>query len=119
MFELLFALALVVLVIFVWLYRRAWLELSELRFSKQSLSSKYGKMTEQFMPFIKDYPYDSQNFRFIGTPIDGVQFEPDKIIFVEFKSADSRLTTKQKGIKDLVLKKKVEFREVRMNGDKD
>lgn len=114
MFELLFALALVVLVIFIWLYRRAWLELSELKFSKKSLSSKYGKMTEQFMPFMKDYPYDAQNFRFIGTPIDGLQFEPDKIVFVEFKSADGRLSTRQKEIKDLILKKKVEFEEVRI-----
>jgi predicted Holliday junction resolvase-like endonuclease len=114
MFELLFALALVVLVIFVWLYRRAWLELSELKFSKQSLSSKYGRMTEQFMPFMKDYPYDAQNFRFIGAPIDGLQFEPDRVVFIEFKSADGRLSTRQKEIKDLILKKKVEFKEVRI-----
>lgn len=115
MFELLFALALIVLVIFIWLYRRAWLELRGLQFAKQSLSSKYGKMTEQFMPFMKDYPYDSQNFRFIGTPIDGVQFEPDKIVFVEFKSADGKLSARQKEIKDLVDKKNVEFEEVRID----
>jgi predicted Holliday junction resolvase-like endonuclease len=71
-------------------------------------------MTEQFMPFMKDYPYDAQNFRFLGTPIDGVQFNDDGIVFVEFKSGDSRLSAKQKAIKDLVLNKKVEFREVRM-----
>ena len=118
MLEILLFLILFVCVILLYLYRRAWSELKELKFSKQSLSSKYGKMTEQFMPFIKDYPYDPQNFRFIGTPIDGLQFEPDKIVFVEFKSADGRLSAKQKDIKALVLNKKVEFREVRMHGDK-
>lgn len=105
---------LLLLMAVVFLYRRAWIELKGLRFSKQSLSSKYGRMTEQFMPFIKDYPYDPQNFRFIGSPIDGVQFEPDRVVFVEFKSADGRLSPKQSGIKDLVLNKKVEFREFRI-----
>ena len=106
---------LVLLMLMFWLYRRAWVELRGLKFSKQSLSSKYGRMTEQFMPFMKDYPYDPQNFRFLGTPVDGVQFEPDKIVFVEFKSADGKLSAKQKGIRDLVAGRKVEFREVRVD----
>lgn len=86
----------------------------KLRFEKRSLSSKYGKMTEQFLPFLKDYPYNEQNFRFIGSPIDGVQFEDDKIVLVEFKVGGSNLTEKQKRIRELVKKKKVEFKEVRM-----
>ena len=102
------------LAIMVCLYRRAWHELAALRSSKQSLSTKYGRLTEQFMPFMKDYPFDSHNFRFLGTPVDGVQFNDDGIVFVEFKSGDSRLTARQKGIKDLVLNKKVDFREFRV-----
>ncbi|UCD07642.1 MAG: endonuclease [Candidatus Aenigmatarchaeota archaeon] len=86
----------------------------KLRFEKKSLSSKYGKMTEQFLPFLKGYPYNEQNFRFIGSPIDGIQFEDDKIIIVEFKVGDSKLTEKQKRVKDLVEKKKVRFEEIRM-----
>ena len=102
------------LLLMLYMYRRAWHELRSLKSSKQSLSTKYGRLTEQFMPFMKDYPYDSQQFRFIGSPIDGVQFEPDRVVFVEFKSGDSRLSARQKAIKDLVLNKKVEFREVRI-----
>lgn len=113
------AILLLLLVAVLYLYRRAWHELSALKSSKQSLSTKYGKLTEQFMPFMKDYPYDSQQFRFIGTPIDGLQFEPDRIVFVEFKTGSSRLTAKQRDIKDLVLNKKVEFREVRMDDNVD
>ena len=66
------------------------------------------------MPFLKNYPYESSNFRFIGTPIDGIQFEDDKIIFVEFKAGDSRLTAKQEKIKDLINKKKVNWEEFRI-----
>jgi predicted Holliday junction resolvase-like endonuclease len=103
------------------LYKRLWvrherlrLDLQEALFQKKSLSTKYGRMTEQFIPFLDSYPYDEQNFRFMGSPIDGVQFEPDKIVFVEFKSAGSALSRKQKDIKKLVESGKVEFREFRI-----
>ena len=76
---------------------------------KRSLSSLYGKITEQFAPFMKSYPFDARRFRFIGSPIDGIQFEDDRIIFVEFKAANSRLTEEQKKIKELVENKKVEW----------
>ena len=106
---------LVILVVFFFLlWRRAKTELNNVSSSKQSLSSKYGKMTEQFMPFLKNYPYDPQNFRFLGTPIDGIQFENNKIILIEFKTADSKLTDRQKQIAELAWQKKVEFQEYRI-----
>lgn len=89
-------------------------QIQDLIFKKQSLASKYGKMTEQFMPFLDVYPYNEQNFRFIGSPIDGIQFEDDKIVFIEFKTGDSRLTKKQESIKELVLKKKIDFEVVKI-----
>lgn len=90
------------------------LQLQDVLSKKQSLSTRYGKMTEQFMAFIDDYPYDEHNFRFIGTPIDGIQFENDKIVFMEFKTADSQMTPKQKAIKKLIEEGKVKFEEFRI-----
>ena len=87
---------------------------SELKFSKSSQSVKYGKMTEQFIPFIKDFPFNSENFRFLGSPIDGVIFEEDKIIFAEFKTASSQLSQKQRRLKELVKSKKVEWFEYKI-----
>lgn len=89
--------------------------LSDLASSKQSLATKYGKMSEQFMPFMKDYPYNSNNFRFIGSPIDGLQFEDDKIVFVEFKTSNSSLSEKQKKIREMIKKKQVEWDEIRLS----
>ncbi len=94
-------------------------ELAETVSSKHSLSTKYGKMSEQFFPFLENYPYDYQNFRFIGTPVDGLQFEDDKIIFVEFKSSKSRLSQKQKTIKALVDSGRVGFEEFRLDIDEN
>lgn len=84
-------------------------EKMEIEARKRSMSALYGKITEQFAPFMKDYPYDAKKFRFIGSPVDGVQFEDDKIIFVEFKSANSKLTPEQIKIKKIVEDKKVEW----------
>ena len=87
----------------------------DLLFSKQSQSVKYGQLTEQWIPFSSKFPYSSQNFRFIGKPIDGIAFEDDKIVFVEFKTNRSQLNEGQKRAKELVKEKKVEWFELRMD----
>ena len=90
-------------------------ELEDLRFSKKSQSVKYGQLTEQWIPFSDKYPYNPQNFRFIGKPIDGVAFEDDKIVFVEFKTNTSQLSEAQKKVKDLVENKKIEWLKLKMD----
>ena len=69
---------------------------------QRSLSSTYGRITEQWIPLSSRYPYDPQYFRFLGSPIDGVQFEEDRIVFIEFKANRSRLSEGQKRIRRLV-----------------
>jgi len=75
----------------------------------RSLSSCYGQITEQFLPLVNAYSYNPKNFRFLGSPVDGVQFEEDRIVMVEFKSAGSKLSKNQKRIRDLVKSRKVDF----------
>jgi len=89
-------------------------DLIQSKSSKQSQSVKYGQMSEQFMPFLKEYPYNYQDFKFIGKPIDGIQFEPNKIIFIEFKTNKSRMSDKQLNIKDIIERGNIEFREIRI-----
>ena len=78
------------------------------------MSTRYGQMTEQFMPFLNDYPWDPERFRFIGSPIDGIQFEDDRVIIVEFKTGGSALTATQRRIRDQVKAGQVEFTELRI-----
>ena len=118
MIEVMLAISLVFLIalaIVIRLYIRTRVKLMETMSRKQSLSTKYGKMTEQFMPFLSNYPYDENNFRFLGTPIDGVQFNDDDIVFVEFKTASSRMSPNQRNIKELIDRKRVRFEEIRMD----
>ena len=80
------------------------------RLIQQSLPSP-----EQWAYFSESYPWDPRNFRFLGAPIDGVQFEDDRVVLVEFKSGRSRLSDRQLRIRDLVQNGRVEFREVRVD----
>jgi predicted Holliday junction resolvase-like endonuclease len=86
----------------------------ELRYRKASQSVKYGQLTEQWIPFSEKFPYSPQNFRFIGKPIDGIAFEEDKIIFVEFKTASSSLSDIQRKVRSIVENKKVEWFELKI-----
>lgn len=91
------------------------LALEDLGFRKASQSVKYGKLTEQFLPFTDKFPFAPENFRFMGTPIDGVAFDEDKIYFCEFKASGSGLSAKQKNIKKQVQEKRVEWFEARLD----
>lgn len=97
-------------------------ELSELRNSyskllnqKKSSEVRLGKIGENFAPFIRDWPYDPNNFRFIGNPIDGIQFNDDEIIFVEIKTGNSRLSKSQKSFRDIIKSGNVRFATFRVN----
>ena len=107
------------LVFVFWLYYNSRAEIKKIIHDKQSLSVKYGKMTEQFFPFMKDYKYDPAKFRFLGTPIDGVQFEDDRVIFIEFKTGKGELSELQRKIKHIVESKKVDFEEIKIKYTQD
>ena len=85
------------------------------RYRRRQMSSSYGKMTEQFLPLAAAYPWDARYFRFLGSPIDGVQFNDDQIVLVEFKSGRSKLSERQRNVRKLVQDGKVTFREIRID----
>src|SRR3989344_4397421 len=87
----------------------------ELKHDYKSMYVKHGKSFENLFPFMNNYPYETRNFRFIGDPIDGISFEENKIVFMEFKTGTSKLSEKQRKIKDIVENKKVEWKEIRDN----
>jgi predicted Holliday junction resolvase-like endonuclease len=116
MFVALAASALWLLTLWLWLRyaRAARVRLRTLQSAKQSLSTRYGQITEQFAPFLADWPWDPKAFRFIGSPVDGIQFTEDAVVFVEIKSARSRLSPEQRRIRELVQAGRIEWREVRI-----
>ena len=75
-----------------------------------------GLIAEQFAPFTKKFDelgWDLQEFKFLGRPVDGVQFQDDEVIIVEFKTGAAQLTPRQRNIKRLIAEGKVRFEEIR------
>ena len=79
-----------------------------------------GKFSESLAPFLPDFKYSPTECRFLGSPIDLVVFkgadnkEIDEVIFVEVKSGNSNLSTKEKSLKKAIQNKKVKWEEYRV-----
>jgi len=103
--------------VFIWIKNKELAVLEEvhkgLLFAHRSKVVKHGKAFEQLFPYMNSYPYDPKNFRFLGSPIDGISFENDELVFIEFKTGKSQLNAKQKKIRDLINSKKVKWKEIR------
>jgi predicted Holliday junction resolvase-like endonuclease len=85
----------------------------------QSRAVLGGKFTEQMAPYLPEFKYDPTEARFIGTPVDLVVFpglaegEPKEIVLIEVKSGrSSRLTPREKRIKELVEANMVRWEEI-------
>lgn len=82
--------------------------------SRQSLATRHGQAVEQFVPFMAQWPWDPQRFRFLGDPVDGVQFTDDGVVFVEVKTGNGRLNAVQRQVRDHVRAGRVAWHEVRV-----
>ena len=81
---------------------------------KKQSEVRLGQITERLVPFLNQFPYDPTRAQFLGQPIDYIIFQDDKIIFVEVKSGNSRLSKKQRLIKSNIEEGNVEFQEIRI-----
>ena len=104
----------------VWLNIRQWASrkklIKEVGSRVHRASVGRGLMAEHFAPFIEIFQrlvWNIREFKFLGRPIDGIQFEEDEIIIVEFKTGDSNMSPKQRRIKALIEEGKVRFQEIR------
>ena len=105
----------------VWIYKirrinaKLILENNKISYQKRSSEVRLGLTVENVAPFLDEWPYESNNFRFLGNPIDGVSFNEDEVVFVEIKTGASRLSKSQNKIKALVEEGKVRFITFRVN----
>jgi predicted Holliday junction resolvase-like endonuclease len=76
-----------------------------------------GKVLEHFSPYFPTFPYNPQDARFLGSPIDFVVFDGlsegnlKQIVFVEVKSGtqDRKLPKREQQVKDCVMQGKVHW----------
>lgn len=80
-----------------------------------SIRVKHGQTWETFVPLMQTFEEQlgpKENAVFLGQPIDLIYFNNDEVIFVEVKTGNSKLSSRQRHIKSLIKGKKIRWMEV-------
>jgi len=86
---------------------------------QRSLAVTTGKVYEQLVPYLPDFPFNPKDARFLGSPVDFVVFDGlsdghvTRIVFVEVKTGVAELSTRERRVRDAVQEARVEFYELR------
>jgi predicted Holliday junction resolvase-like endonuclease len=87
----------------------------------QSRAVLSGQVSEQWLPFFPDFPFNPAEARFLGAPIDMVVFDgldtPNgqvQLYFLEIKTAKSTLSQRQKRIREAIEAGRVYWKEMRL-----
>ena len=84
-----------------------------------------GKVYEQLVPHLPDFRWNPKDARFIGAPVDFLVFDGlndgavRSVVFVEVKTGQSGLSTRERLVRDAILRGQVEWYELRLPGAKD
>lgn len=81
---------------------------------KKSSEVRLGHIAETLAPFLDQFEFEPEQCSFLGQPIDYISFGDEEITFIEVKSGNSQLNSKQRHIRNLVKDKKVNWKEIRI-----
>lgn len=90
---------------------------------KRSGAVQWGKTIEHFIPFTSEFPVPVEDCTFLGMPIDYVAFKDSgssskcSIHFIEVKSGNAFLMSKQKNIKKAIEEGRVYWHEISVEGN--
>lgn len=90
-------------------------EVRSIKSNQQSKSVRLGLISENVLPFHSNFKYNVKDLVPMFRPIDYVVFSEDEVVFLEIKIGKSRLSEKQKKIKNLINSGKVRFEEHRID----
>lgn len=89
----------------------------------RSRSVLTGQFSEQLAPYLPDFRFNPGDCKFLGKPIDfivfneGVYGEISEVVFVEVKSGNSKLSSKERKLKEVIQKGNVRWEEYRVPED--
>lgn len=90
----------------------------------RSSAVNWGKSIEHFVPFMTKFPVPPEDVVFLGMPIDYVGFTHTdsktmcEIHFIEVKSGNSILMTKQRNIKKAIQEGRVKWHEISVESNR-
>ena len=80
-----------------------------------------GKVHEQLVAYLPEFPYNPKDVRFLGSPVDLIVFDGlaegrlRSIVFVEVKTGGSTLTARERWVREVVQHGEVEWAELRVS----
>lgn len=86
---------------------------------KKSTAVVTGKVAEWLTPFRTGFDYNPRDARFLGSPVDFLVFEGltegdlDRVIFIEVKTGKSRLSRRERQLRDVIDAGEVYWEEIR------
>ena len=86
----------------------------------QSRAVTRGQVFEQFAAYFPSFEFSPKDAQFIGKPVDFIVFdglddgELRRIVFVEIKTGDAALSTRERRIREAIQRGRVEWRELRL-----
>jgi predicted Holliday junction resolvase-like endonuclease len=87
---------------------------------KRSRSALTGQVSEQLAPYLPGFPWNPNEVRFLGKPIDFLVFKGmdekriDEVVFVEVKAGESTLSPVERSLRDAIQEKRVSWAEWRV-----
>ena len=90
---------------------------------QRSAAVQWGKSIEHFVPFMSDFPVPAEDVTFLGMPIDYVGFTDTSsktkcaVHFVEVKSGNAGMMSKQRNIRDAIKAGRVHWHEISVEGN--
>jgi predicted Holliday junction resolvase-like endonuclease len=87
---------------------------------QRSLAVTAGKVHEQLLPYLPDFPYNPKDVRFLGSPVDLVIFDGlaegqvRRIVFIEVKTGAASLSERERDIREVIQDGEVEWAELRV-----
>lgn len=90
---------------------------AEILSQKKSSETRLGMISEHLVPMLENFPYNPEDAHFLGQPVDYLiyDFKDHKIVFLEVKSGNSKLSKRQKIIKNIIQQGRVFYEEIRIN----
>ena len=82
-----------------------------------------GQFSEQLAPYLPNFPYNPNECKFLGKPIDLIVFKGmdekniEEVKFIEIKSGNSTLSSSEKNLKEAIENKRVSWEEYRIPKD--
>jgi len=113
------ALAVAVLVLAFLLWKARYTRAVRQDAIQRSLAVTAGKVYEQLVPYLPNFPFNPKDARFLGSPVDFVVFdglsegEVQRIVFVEVKTGDAQLSGRERRVRDAIQEARVEWHELR------